>query len=93
MTVDQRTTAKAIMPPVEMPPVQPGRKCGGEESTGNLDSVQPIGKSDHGDHAMDLLQLQRPSSGGPSSTISRSLIHRVQRRQGRHLQRVQRRAA
>ncbi|EEE63347.1 dehydration-responsive element-binding protein 2B isoform 6 [Oryza sativa Japonica Group] len=26
MTVDQRTTAKAIMPPVEMPPVQPGRK-------------------------------------------------------------------
>ncbi|EEC79016.1 hypothetical protein OsI_19546 [Oryza sativa Indica Group] len=65
MTVDQRTTAKAIMPPVEMPPVQPGRKCGGEESTGNLDSVQPIaGALPCNEHA--LLAQQTPKGDAPS---------------------------
>ncbi|XP_015693216.1 dehydration-responsive element-binding protein 2B-like isoform X2 [Oryza brachyantha] len=62
MTVDRKT---AIMPPpVEMPPVQPGRTFGGEESTGNLDSVGIIGAVPCNEHA--LLAQQTPKGDAPS---------------------------
>lgn len=90
MTVDQRSVAAA---PLEIPALQPGRTLGAEANTRSHVSVESIGKSDPVDHATGLIQSLRRSGGGKKSTNSWSMIQRVQRGQGSHLQRVQRRAA
>jgi len=88
MTVDQKQAM-----PMQAQALQPGRTFGAEGSTVVLGSIRTIGRNVLADHVMGLPQLQLSSSGGLSITSSWSMVLRARSEQGKHLLRVQRRAA
>jgi len=89
MTVDQKQAMT-----MQAQALQPGRTFGAEGSTVVLGSIRTIaGRNVLADHVMGLPQLQLSSSGGLSITSSWSMVLRARSEQGKHLLRVQRRAA